>query len=300
MAPSIQYTSPLRPLQRPMWLPESVWPFDTAEMMVDGRSVAVTDIGEGRPLLFVHTGLWSFVWRDVLLRLSRDHRCICFDAPGTGRSARPNGAITIAGAARATQGVLEQLDLRNVTIVVHDLGGIAGLAAAARVSARIDGIVAINAFAWRPSGLLFRSALRLFGSTAMREVDALTGIIPAVTATSFGIGRHLDRASRAAFREGLDRHRVRAFHRYLEDSLRCDSTYAEIDAAFHAALGRLPLMTIFGEKNDPLHFQPEWRARFPHADQIVVRGGHHFPMCDDPDLVADNIRRFRASARRGS
>jgi pimeloyl-ACP methyl ester carboxylesterase len=48
-------------------------------------------------------------------------------------------------------------------------------------------------------------------------------------------------------------------------------------------------LTIFGEKNDPLHFQPQWNARFADTRQVIVPGGHHFPMCDDPVLVADAI-----------
>jgi pimeloyl-ACP methyl ester carboxylesterase len=53
---------------------------------------------------------------------------------------------------------------------------------------------------------------------------------------------------------------------------------------------RLPLLTIFGEHNDPLGFQPQWKRRFPTARQIVISKGNHFPMCDAPDVVASEIR----------
>ena len=57
-------------------------------------------------------------------------------------------------------------------------------------------------------------------------------------------------------------------------------------------LAKLPMVTIFGERNDPLGFQPRWKALFPEARQVIVSQGNHFPMCDDPELVASTIREF--------
>jgi haloalkane dehalogenase len=31
---------------------------------------------------------------------------------------------------------------------------------------------------------------------------------------------------------------------------------------------------------------------FPNARQLKVRRGNHFPMCDDPDLVASALKSF--------
>jgi pimeloyl-ACP methyl ester carboxylesterase len=51
----------------------------------------------------------------------------------------------------APAGVIEGLDLKEITLVPHDLGGLAGLAAIARTPERIRGTVGINAFAWKPA-----------------------------------------------------------------------------------------------------------------------------------------------------
>jgi hypothetical protein len=63
-------TGPLNSLRRPPWLPQSVWPFTTSALTVEGSNLAVTDVGTGPTLLFVHTGFWSFIWRDVILQLA--------------------------------------------------------------------------------------------------------------------------------------------------------------------------------------------------------------------------------------
>jgi haloalkane dehalogenase len=279
------------PLPRPDWLPESVWPFQSFGLEVDDSVLAITDEGQGPVLLFVHVGAWSFIWRDLITRLATGYRCICFDAPGNGRTR--DGAATVINfetASRAVAGVIERLDLEDITLVAHDLGGLAGLAGAARMPERIRGIVGMNAFGWKPSGAAFRGMLAVMGSGFMREVGVLTGFIPRLSATSFGIGRHMDESGRQAFRAGIGRRGRSAFHNYMRDARQCDNLYDEIASALAGPFSSLPLLTIFGERNDPFGFQQRWKALFPDARQIVVAKGNHFPMCDDPGLVAQAIR----------
>jgi pimeloyl-ACP methyl ester carboxylesterase len=278
-------------LGRPSWLSPTAWPFETSAINIDGHNVAFTDVGRGSVLLFVHTGFWSFIWRDVIQRLAPDFRCVCFDAPGTGRSDRvPAGEISLERAATALVALVRTLDLHDTTLVFHDLGGPSGIAGAAKLAERFRGLCAINTFAWRPSGLPFRFLLGLMGSAAMCEFDALTGILPRITGSAFGIGRRLDKQSRESFLAGIGPQGVRSFHSYMRDAAKSKTIYSHLEKALDGPFRRLPLLTIFGERNDPLGFQPRWRNLFPDAQQVVVSGGNHFPMCDDPALVASSIR----------
>jgi haloalkane dehalogenase len=195
----------------------------------------------------------------------------------------------LANSARAVTAVIQALDLTNVTLVIHDSSGPPALAAAARTPERIRGIVGVNTFGWKPAGRLFRGMLALMGSSTMRRIDVATGLLARVTATTFGVGRHLDAASRRAYRAGLTRS-LGAFHDYLGRARFSDQTYDEVARALTGPFRRLPVLTIFGERNDPLGFQPQWKRLFPSARQIVIPNGNHFPMCDDPDFVAETIR----------
>jgi len=285
-------------LHRPAWLPQSVWPFQTSAFEIEGCKIAFTDVGTGPVLLFVHTGFWSFIWRDVILRLCRDFRCVCFDAPGTGQSDRlPLGSINLDRASRALTALIESLDLQEIILVVHDLGGPSGIGGASRVSDRIRALCAVNAFAWKPSGAAFRGMLAVVGSSIVREFDTFSGILPRITASSFGISRHMDEPSRRAFLCGIGRHGIRAFHAYMQDALKSKAIYEQVDRALMGPFRQLPLFTIFGERNDPLGFQPRWRQLFPDARQHVIANGNHFPMCDDPDLVAASIRELHRVAQ---
>jgi haloalkane dehalogenase len=281
----------LDPLPRPAWLPTTVWPYDTGALATPVGRLAVTDTGRGPTLLFVHTGLWSFLWRDLVARLAGEYRCVTLDAPGTGRSeCVPVDRVTLSASTTAVGAVIDALDLRDTTLVVHDLGGPAAIAAAATRADRIAAIAAVNTFAWRPEGTLFRGMLAVMGSAPIRGSDTFSGWMPAATATRFGVGRHWNAADRAAFRSAFDRPARAAIHHYFADARRADAVFTAAQAALTGPLADRPLLTVFGARNDPLRFQPRWRSLFPHARQEVVPRGYHFPMCDAPESVAGWLR----------
>jgi pimeloyl-ACP methyl ester carboxylesterase len=150
----------LRSLPLPPWLAEDQWPFDTVALESEDTNIALTDVGSGPVLLFAHTGFWSFIRRDVIARLAANFCCVCFDAPGTGRSARlPVAKISLQRASRALTAVVQVLELNDITLILHDLGGITGIVGASRVADKIRGLCAVNAFAWRPAGAGHRSSV---------------------------------------------------------------------------------------------------------------------------------------------
>ena len=281
-------------IQRPTWLPAEHWPFPTAALMTPVGRIAVTDIGSGPTLLFVHVGSWSFVWRDLLLQLSPHYRCVALDAPGSGLSAHPDSPVSLCGAARAVGSVIEALDLRAITMIFHDVGGPVGLAAAAQHPDRIAGLVALNAIGWRPSGIALRGMLGVVGSSPARALGGLSGWLARLSASSFGAGRHWTRSDRRVFLAGLDRPARRNTHRYLNALRRENDILRRVETALSEDLARLPLLTVFGSRNDPFGLAKRWKQFFPTAEQRIVPGGNHYPMGDNPEAVAEWIRRWHA------
>ncbi len=295
--PTASVTSPI---ERPSWLSTVVWPFPINTLFVDGpdglRRVAYTEVGSGPVLLFSHAGQWSFLWRDVIAELSGGFRCIAFDSLGSGLSDRVPAEEQRLDTVRDVIGALiDDLDLRDVTLVMHDLGGVTALAAASTRMDRIAAIAAVNTFGWRPSGLMFRSMLWMIGGAPMRELDAFTGFLPKSTGTRFGVGRHLDRSSRRAFLRGMrDRPTRRTMHRLFQDARRNNTIYDQA-AATMRRIGTRPALTVFGSLGDYLRFQKRWRQLVPNIEQRRVPRGIHFPMCDNPTLVARHLREWHKS-----
>ncbi len=90
---------------------------------------------------------WSFLWRKVIPPV-RDagYRCIAPDLPGFGRSDKP-ADLDWYSYDRHTASVaplLEELDLRDATVVVHDWGGPIGLRLAVEHPDRIAKLVVLD------------------------------------------------------------------------------------------------------------------------------------------------------------
>ena len=124
------------------------FPFESHYREVEGLRLAHLDEGEGAPVVFVHgEPTWSFLWRHVL-RPVRDagFRCIAPDLAGFGRSDKPIEIdwYSYDRHVANTASLLEQLDLRDATIVVHDWGGPIGLRLAVEHPQRIARIVILD------------------------------------------------------------------------------------------------------------------------------------------------------------
>jgi pimeloyl-ACP methyl ester carboxylesterase len=279
---------------RPRWLPQEVWPFTVRYLQIDGQRVHYLDEGRGPVLLFVHAGMWSFVWRDLIVDLARDFRCVALDFPGSGLSDAPRGhRATLAGHARVLSDFVAQLRLDELVLVMHDLGGPIGLEFARAQPDLVRGLVVANSFGWWPPERTLRGMIRLMGSPAIRLLNTSTNLVPRLTATKFGVGRRLDRAGRQAFLGPTrNRRRRHPFHDLMHDAARARSLLEGVRAGLRGPLADRPLLTIFGERNDPLHFQRRWRGLFPTALQVLIPHGNHFPMCDAPDVCAEAVREW--------
>jgi len=93
--------------------------------------LAHVEDGEGPPVVLLHgEPTWSYLWRDVIGPI-RDagHRCIAPDFVGFGRSDKPTdvGWYTYDRHTELIAQLLEELDLHDVTLVLHDWGGPIGL-----------------------------------------------------------------------------------------------------------------------------------------------------------------------------
>jgi haloalkane dehalogenase len=121
------------------------YPFESRYREVDGLRLAHLDEGEGKPVVFFHgEPTWSYLWRKVIPPV-RDagYRCIAPDYAGFGRSDKPTevGWYSYDRHVELMAGLLEELDLRDATAVVHDWGGPIGLRLAIEHPDRFSRIV---------------------------------------------------------------------------------------------------------------------------------------------------------------
>lgn len=93
---------------------------------------------------------WSYLYRRMIPPLvAAGHRAVSFDFPGFGRSDKPTDKASYSYDLHraALLEVVRQLDLRGVTLVVQDWGGLMGLPAAALdIPDRVARLVILNTF----------------------------------------------------------------------------------------------------------------------------------------------------------
>jgi pimeloyl-ACP methyl ester carboxylesterase len=92
---------------------------------VSGGEVASGVFGDGPPVVLVHgTPAWSYLWREVVPDLAREHTVHVWDLLGFGDSSlAPGVAPSIARQARTLAELIEHWALDAPSLVGHDIGG---------------------------------------------------------------------------------------------------------------------------------------------------------------------------------
>src|SRR5438445_4227202 len=121
----------------------------------DGLRMHYLDEGEGDPVLLLHgEPTWSYLYRKVIPQLVGARRVVAPDYFGFGRSDKPveREWYSYDSHYASVERFVEQLDLQNVTLVVHDWGGPLGLRLAVTRPERIERLVVLNTgiFSGRP------------------------------------------------------------------------------------------------------------------------------------------------------
>jgi haloalkane dehalogenase len=113
-----------------------------------GLRLAHVDEGEGPPVLLLHgSPAYSLIWRKVIPPLvEAGYRCVAPDHAGYGRSDKPvdTGWYSADRQVALIGTLLDELDLSDVTLVVHDWGGPIGLRLALDRPEQVSRIVILD------------------------------------------------------------------------------------------------------------------------------------------------------------
>ena len=112
-----------------------------------GVAVTVDDRGEGRPILLLHGGggPQTVAGFADLLATTGPARVITPAHPGFGGTPRPDGLASMAGLAALYGELLDRLELRDVTVIGNSIGGWIAAELALLGSARMSGLVLVDA-----------------------------------------------------------------------------------------------------------------------------------------------------------
>jgi len=266
------------------------------------------DEGDGDPVVCVHGNpTWSFFFREVVKALAPQHRVVVPDHMGFGLSSRPGDrefTFTLRSHVDNLEALLDELGLaRNVTLVLHDWGGMFGMGVACRRPERISRIVALNTAAFlMPPGKRLPLSLHFVKSVpVVPELLVRRFNLFARTAARVAVTRPLPAAVRRAYVDPYQGWRAGlATLRSVQDiplSPR-DRSYAT-GAWIADNVGQFrdrPMLVCWGERDWVFDHAvyAEWQRRFPGAEYHTFPGAGHYVLEDASGPIVELIRAFLA------
>jgi haloalkane dehalogenase len=123
------------------------FPYEPRYVEFNGLRVHYVEQGQGEVVLCLHgEPTWSYLYRKMIPPLSTRHRVLAMDFIGFGRSDKytEREAYSFQMHRDTLVGFIEALDLRQITLVVQDWGGLIGLTVAAQRPERFARLVIMN------------------------------------------------------------------------------------------------------------------------------------------------------------
>ncbi|MGD9017661.1 MAG: alpha/beta fold hydrolase, partial [Desulfobacterales bacterium] len=159
-----------------------LYPFTSRYLTVNGHRLHYLDEGSGDPIVLLHGNpTWSFYYRELIKTLRSNFRVVVPDHIGCGLSEKPSlrrYEYRLEDRVRDLEATLEALRIdRNVTLVLHDWGGMIGLAYAIRHRHDIRRLVVTNTSGFHPPiGKAIPGRLRLIRNLQWFGIPAVLGL----------------------------------------------------------------------------------------------------------------------------
>ena len=126
---------------------DGTWPFSPRFCSRRGFGMHFVDEGSGSPIVLLHgEPTWGYLWRAFISPLAAEHRVIVPDHMGFGKSETPADRTYLLDEHIDNLEALlvEELDLEDVTLVLHDWGGLIGGCFALRHPDRVARMFLVN------------------------------------------------------------------------------------------------------------------------------------------------------------
>ena len=282
------------------------YPFSGRYLEIDGLRLHYLDEGKGEPIVMLHGNpTWSFFYRDLVIALRGRYRCIVPDHIGCGLSDKPGDnryPYTLERRVSDLDRLLSALGTDSgITLVLHDWGGMIGMAWAVRNPLQVKRLVIMNTAAFHlPHGKRLPLPLKicrdtLLGCLLVRGFNAFS-----LTASFIGCKRNpMPAELRRAYRLPYDSWQNRiATLRFVQDiPLNTgDRSYDLVNRteAGLSTFSNLPMAIFWGERDFVFNrtFLAEWRRRFSNAEVHIYPDAGHYILEDAKEEVIPLIIEF--------
>ncbi|MGB0894497.1 MAG: alpha/beta fold hydrolase [Parashewanella sp.] len=287
---------------------EQLIPFNNHYLDRNGHKLHYINEGQGEPVVMVHGNpSWCYYYRNLVAQLSSNYQCIVPDHIGAGLSDKPDDTdydYTLASRINDLDALLEHLDVKKeITLVVHDWGGMIGMGYAARYPDRIKRLVILNTAAFHlPKTKILPIPLwicrnTLLGTILVRGFNAFSSIASYVGVKRAPMSKDVREAYVAPFNSWANRISTLRFVQDipLSDKDRNYDLVSDISNSLDK-FKTTPSLICWGLKDFVFdkHFLGQWRQRLPQAQVQEFDDCGHYILEDASDEVIALIKDFLA------
>jgi haloalkane dehalogenase len=263
-----------------------------------GLQLAYREQGSGPPVLLLHG--WptsSFLWRNVMPPIAERNRVIALDLPGFGASDKPpDAAYDFEFFSAALDGFLDAVDVGELAIAVHDLGGPVGLHWALHRPERVTKIALLNTLVYPE----FSEAVMMFikACTEPELREQLTSPQGLEAAMKLGVADQSKVTDEVvtAVREPFQTEESRLALAAAGIGLPPEG-FVEIARLLPSV--EVPVRVIYGERDQILPDIAETMVRVkrdvPHAEVTSLPNCGHFLQEEEPEEIGAQLARFFAA-----
>ena len=283
-----------------------LYPFDSHFLSVNGWKYHYLDEGRGEPVVMLHGNpTWSFYYRNLVQGLSDSFRAIVPDHIGCGLSEKPSPkhyGYRLKNRVDDLECFLDKLGLRDgITLVVHDWGGMIGMAYAARHPGRIRRIVVMNTAAFlKPHGKNLPIRLKIIRNLRAFAVPAVLGMnLFARGALIMAPGKKLEKDVKKGLIAPYNSWKNRmATLKFVQDIplVKTDPSYALAEETEKKLplLSHVPMLILWGRHDFVFDrsYLSLWRQRFPEAEVHLFEKAGHYILEDEWRNILPIIRKF--------
>jgi haloalkane dehalogenase len=258
------------------------------------------DEGAGDPVLLLHgEPTWAFLYRTMIPTIAATARAVAPDYFGFGRSDKPTdiGAYSYDFHYESIERFVDELDLRETTVVVQDWGGPIGLRLAVERPDRVTRLVILNTGvgagrAPSEEWLRFREFVRRVGP------DLVPGQLIRITCLN-ELPDEVVEAYNAPFPTAESKAGVLAFPELVPTELEHPSAAKMLEVRAALESWDRPALVLFSD-SDPIFTTvaaEHMASRIPGAGPAeTVAGAGHFLQEEKGEQIAGRIVRFLAES----